>query len=131
MVKTKTKVFDHKTIKSYEDACAKLGIDSKIPEFMEAIEEFRKPLIAAYKLMIIFKAINDGWVADYKNRDQYKYFPYFWVASSGFRFGNSCCGYDGTHSHVGVRLCTYSGEVAMYIASQFEQEYIDLFLYTE
>src|ERR1035437_5555493 len=86
-------VFDYKTIKTFEDACKKLGVDpSKLPDVSGILEEFAKPIIAAYKLMIIYKAINNGWKPNWSNSDQYKYYPWFYVLSSGFGF--SCTHYD-------------------------------------
>jgi hypothetical protein len=127
-----TKEFDFRTIKSFEDACKKDGIDPNIlPDVSMIPEEFRKAIINAYKLMIIYKAINNGWKPDWKNNDQYKYFPWFSVLSSGFGFSysHSVCG--RAYAHVGSRLCTDTSEKALYIANQFASEYKEFFLYTE
>lgn len=129
-MKKKT-VFDFRTIKSFDDACKKSGIDPKaLPDVSMISEEFRKAVIAAYKLFIIFKSINDGWDADFTNPDQIKYFPWLGVnpAGSGFDFsGSDCdCGYAG--AGVGSRLCTDTSEKALYISEQFREEYADFFL---
>ncbi len=124
--------FDFRTIKTFEDACKKEGIDpEQLPELAKMPEEFVKPLIAAYKLMVIFKAINNGWRPDWSNYDQGKYFPWFGVLSSGFGFGHSYYGYVRSDADVGSRLCTDSSEKAPYIAEQFQDEYKDFFLYPE
>jgi hypothetical protein len=82
----KTK-FNFKTIKSFEDACKKEGIDpTKLPDVSMIPEEFRGAIIAVYRLFIIYKAINNGWVADYTNNNQYKYYPWFKINSSGSGF---------------------------------------------
>lgn len=132
---TKTKKdqkFDYKTIKSFEDACAKLGIDPENkPEVFLLSEEFRKSIVAVYKLIIIYKAINDGWIPDWGNWDQYKYYPWYRVLSSGFGFSFSYYFCDHTFTSVGSRLCTDTSEKAMYIAEQFKAEYQDYFLYSE
>ena len=133
---TKTKKsklkFDFKTIKTFEDACTKLALDPKhLPEVSMILEEFGKPIIAAYKLMIIFKAINDGWVPDWNDWNQYKYYPWFRVLSSGFGFSGTIYAYALTSSSVGSRLCTDSSEKAMYVAGQFKAEYTEYFLYSE
>ena len=128
--KTSSK-FDYKTIKSFEDACIKLGIDpEKLPDASMLPEELRKPVIASYKLMIIYQAINDGWKPDWNNSGQYKYFPWYRVLSSGFGFSCSLYYYDLTFTGVGSRLCTDSSDKAMYIAEQFKAEYQDYFLYS-
>jgi hypothetical protein len=82
--------FDFRSIKSYEDACKHLNIDpANLPDVSNIPEEFRKSIISHYKLMIIYKAINNGWVPDWNDWDQYKYFPWFRVLSSGFGFDYS------------------------------------------
>jgi hypothetical protein len=125
----KAEKFDYKTIKSFEDACKALGIEPNLPEGKGLLEEFVKPLTAAYKLMIIYRAINNGWKPNWGNSNEYKYYPWFGVLSSGFGFDGS--DYDCTYAatFVGSRLCTDSSEKALYIAKQFEQEYKNYFLY--
>ena len=132
MAKKKLKDFDYKTIKTFEDACKKENFDTSFLEHLNyAPPEFRKPLIAAYKLFIIFKAINDGWEADYTNANQYKYFPWSRVLTSGVGFAISYYYYDTTTTHVGVRLCTNTPEKALYIAEQFADIRADYLLYTD
>ena len=126
------KEFDFRTIISFEDACKHLGIDSsKLPDVSSVPEEYRKPVIAGYKLMIIYKAINNGWKPDWENLSQYKYYPWFKVLSSGFGFSCSIYSYVNASTSVGSRLCTDTSEKALYIAKQFEAEYKDYFLYSE
>jgi hypothetical protein len=130
--KTEKECFDFRTIKSFEDACGHLGIDPlKLPDVSALSEEFSKPIIAYYKLIIIFKAINNGWEPDWSNSDQYKYFPWLSVLSSGFGFSRSRCVYGCTDAVVGSRLCTDTSEKSRYIANQFESEYKDFLLYSE
>lgn len=124
------KKFDYKTIKTFEDACVKLGIDpTALPELSLIPEEFNKPILAVYRLMIIYKAINNGWVPDWGNRGQGKYYPWYAVLSSGFGFSGTLFTYGRTSTGVGSRLCTDTSEKARYIAAQFEAEYKEYFLY--
>lgn len=128
----KTPVFDFRTIKSFEDACNKENIDpTALPDVSMIPEEFRKPIINAYKLLIIFKAINNGWRPDWSKSSQYKYFPWYRVLSSGFGFSGTLYCYGAAPSNVGSRLCTDTSEKAMYIAEQFQEEYKEYFLYSE
>jgi hypothetical protein len=124
--------FDFKTIKTFEDACAKLGIDPKnLPDTSKIFVDLAKPIIAAYKLMVIFKAINDGWEPDWSKYNQYKYYPWFGVLSSGSGFSISYYVYGRTCTDVGSRLCTDTSEKALYIATQFEKEYQEYLLISE
>lgn len=124
--------FDFRTIKTFEDACKKVRITTTLPDVSGLMDDdLRKPVIAAYKLMVIYKAINDSWRPDWSNWDQLKYYPWFGVLSSGFGFSSSICGYGYAHTGVGSRLCTDTREKALYIATQFENLYKDYFLYSE
>jgi hypothetical protein len=127
----KEKGFDYTTIKSFEDACKKLGIDQGAPMTGLILEELKKPIIAVYKLMVIYMAINNGWKPDWSNYTQGKYYPWFEVLSSGFGFSGTHCRYDYAHTGVGSRLCTDTSEKALYIGNQFEAEYKDYFLFSE
>ena len=128
----KKPVFDFRTIKTFEDACAKEGIDpTALPDVSMIPEDLRKPIINAYKLMIIFRAINNGWRPDWSNSSQGKYFPWYRVLSSGFGFSRSSYDCDYLDTSVGSRLCTDTSEKAMYIAEQFQNEYQEYFLYPE
>ena len=124
--------FDFTTIKSFEDACNKVGINPELlPDVTLLPEEFKKAVIAGYKLMVIYKAINDGWNPDWSNEDEYKYYPWFWVLPSGFGFSCSCYNCTCTDTAVGSRLCTDSSDKVMFIAKTFEKEYQEYFLYSQ
>lgn len=126
------RLFDYRTIKTFEDACKKLNLDTaKLPDVSIMPERFRKPIIAASKLMIIYEAINNGWIPDWNNYDQYKYYPWFGVSSSGFGFSDTYYYCDFASTDVGSRLCTDTREKALYIAEQFKTEYQEYFLYSE
>jgi hypothetical protein len=131
-VKANAPEFDYTTIKTFEDACKKVNADpAKLPDVTGLPEEFAKPIIAYYKLLIIYLAINNGWKPNWGNWDEYKYYPWFDVLSSGFGFSGAYYLYGDTHASVGSRLCTDSREKALYIAEQFKAEYQDYFLYSE
>ncbi len=128
----KNEDFDYKTIKTFEDACKKENIDpEKLPGVNDLPEDLKKPIIAVYKLFLIFLAINNGWKPDWSNSNQYKYYPWYWVLSSGFGFDFSDDSFTLTTTYVGSRLCTDTSDKAKYIASQFEKEYQEYLLYSE
>ena len=123
------KPFDFRTIKSFEDACKRQKLNPTfLPDVSMIREELRKFVIVAYKLAIIFKAINNGWTPNWSDYSQYKYYPWLSVLSSGFGFTASS--YDSAFAItvVGSRLCTDTSEKALYIAKQFEAEYKDYLL---
>jgi PKD repeat protein len=116
--------FEYTDIKTFEDACEKLGIDSN----SVYNDSDTKDEIAYMKLKIIYKAINNGWVPDFTNFNQYKYYPYFKVLSSGLAFSLTGCVFDRTITSVGVRLCTDTAAKAEYIGKQFKDFYEDYLL---
>jgi hypothetical protein len=126
------KDFDYKTIKTYEDACKKIGVNPEtLADVSSVPDEFKKSITAHNKLLIIYKAINNGWKSDYSNWNQYKYYPWFRVLSSGFGFSFSLYLYDHSDATVGSRLCTDTSEKALYVAKQFEALYQDYLLFSE
>ena len=119
-------------IKTFEDACKtqNLNPETVIPDFSEYPEEDRKALIAHAKLVIIAKAINEGWKPDWSNSNQWKYYPWFDMDSSPSGGGVSCsdCDYWSTNSIVGSRLCFETREKAKYAGQQFEILYKEYFV---
>ena len=78
-------------IKTFEGACKALGIENTLPDVSAMPEKHQKALIAHYKLVIIVEALNEGWIPDWNNWDEYKYYPWFSVDAnekngSGFGF---------------------------------------------
>jgi hypothetical protein len=100
-------------IKTFEDACEELGISTDMFFGTETTDE-----VAYKKLKVIIKAINQGWVPDWDNKAQKKWWPWF-ILSSGFGFSDSYFDYDGTGAGVGSRLCFESAEKSNYAANQF------------
>ena len=111
-------------VKSYEDACRETGatpIDvQKMHEEGYTIDE-----IMYIMLKEETKALNEGWIADYKNGDQKKWFPVFrWDSSLG-RFVFSFAAYYYTYAHAGYgsRLAFKSEKLAIYAGQQFIDQY--------
>lgn len=103
-----------KDIKTFEDACEALALDPE-DQFMGDATPDEKAYI---KLKIIIQAINQGWIPDWGNSDQYKWWPWFNL-SSGFGYSYSGYSYSYSLTHVGSRLCFESQEKSDYTATQF------------
>ena len=143
------KVFDFHEIKTFADACKRLGIpvESLIVESCGVASAY-DAANALYKLLVIQKAINNGvW----RDKDGWSYYPY-WVLYSkeeieymseeekqrkGIRQLFSCvsaffdggvgvrcagAGYRGAIAYTGsgFPLCFNSEEAALYAGNQFE-----------
>ena len=141
--------FDYRSIKSFEDACDKLGISKRTPVIPTASEYCKEALEqseAMYKLLVICKAINDGQQYD---EEGYTWAPiyYFYTKDELKEMGEErrkakhiqllSAAYAGHSEIAGVRcagasdrgasadasfgfpLCANSEEKALYLDEQF------------
>ena len=98
------------TQESFDESCKGLTVDEK-----------------AYRLSkLIGKSLNEGWEPNWDNSNETKYFPWFKLSSSGFRFSD-CGGWDAG-SAVGSRLCFKSRELAIYAGETFTDVYKDFMI---
>lgn len=82
-------------------------------------------LNALCKIHLLAKVFNEDWVADFKNSNQYKYYPWFEKKSSGWVFdGVSYC---RASSSVGWGALSYfkSLEIVNYICTN--KEFVDIY----
>jgi hypothetical protein len=116
-------------IKTFEDACRKLGLDPKFfPIVGHPPEKDRKSIIAYYKLTIIIRALNEGWEPDFTDCNQYKYWNWFYMSSganAGFVRSDSNFAVTTTPAYFGSRLCFKTRELAEYAREQFRDLYFE------
>ncbi len=104
-------------IKTYDDACEALEVDSRVCGVNDTEDE-----IAYKQLKVITRAINQGWKPDWNNTYQKKWYPYFNLRS-GFGFSGSGYDFGCADAHVSSRLCFESQEKANYAGNQFLELY--------
>jgi hypothetical protein len=112
-------------VKTFDDACKVLNVNAtelavifSSPILTSTILASDTASIKAYtKLILITRALNEGWEPDWDDDDEYKHYPWFYMQDSGFRLIDVDCHY--TYSGVGSRLCFKSEELAQYAAKQF------------
>ena len=129
---SKRKVKDiAKVVTSFESACKVLGLDSKkLPDVSMLPLKYQKYIISSYKLITITEALNQGWVANYKDWNQYKYFPYFYYANIGagaFVSSGTYCEWTSTVTIGGSRLAFKTRELAGYAGQKFTELYKDVY----
>src|ERR1035437_4245128 len=73
------------SIKTVEDALKRTEMPAT-PEFQEVPEEMRDYFKAVYQAVVITKALVADWKADWKDSNQYKWYPWFRMSSRGFVF---------------------------------------------
>lgn len=116
-----TTIIDRVT--SFEDACAMDGI--KPGDLLNS--SLTTDEIAYIKLKQIIRVINEGWVPDWNDTSQRKWYPWFKV-SSGFGFSSSHYLYAGAGTTVGSRLCFETQEKCEYVATHFIDLYEQLLI---
>lgn len=108
-------------IKTFDDVLKENG--TTIEEFEKSCKGLEPDEIAYKKAKLVCLAYNEGWIPNWNNSNEYKYYPYFKMgSSSGVSF--SCYDFDGwiTSSNVGSRLCFKSSDLAKHAGKLFEQE---------
>ncbi|MDI5894377.1 hypothetical protein [Flavobacterium algoritolerans] len=109
------------------------NLNDVIRENGKTEEEFREsckglePDEVAYKMIKeIVKAFNEGWVPDWTNSNEGKYYPWFKMGSpSGGSVSYGDCDRWYTGSCVGSRLCFKSADLAKHAGQLFESIYKD------
>ena len=120
-------------VKTFQDACAELGLkpSDNLIGYVDVASSKDLFSIEAYaRLIIIIRALNEGWVPDWTDSNQTKYYPWFDMraAPSGSGLSFNASDYSYTRSSVGSRLCLKSAELAKYVATQFNNEFKDFFI---
>lgn len=121
-------------VKTYADACAVLGIKETLPDVGGLRPKDRPSVTAYYKLIVIARALNEGWEPDWTNGDQPKWVPWFYFdreknKTAGFADAATCYAPTSTYALLGSRLCFKTEALAEYAATQFETLYNDYILY--
>jgi len=109
-------------VKTYADACAEIGANPMDEDELKEMG-FTDDEICYRKIKTITRALNEGWIPDWNNSNQYKWAPYFDLSSSGFVFNATYYRYTSAYAGNGSRLCFKSDELATYVGKQFTELY--------
>lgn len=138
-------------VKTFEDACIETGTD--IQAFNEMTKNLDEHVVTYMKLSIIVKALNEDDKFPYFIKDEWRYYPYFWLYTKDeyekmnakdrekisrvlFRSydgaysvgGVACANAVGVASGavyvVGARLAFRNKELALYAGKQFIDLYV-------
>ncbi|WP_312078401.1 hypothetical protein [Chryseobacterium sp.] len=115
-------------IKNFADVLNYHKIDAaKFNEACNGLETDEK----AYKqIKLIVSALNEGWVPNWEDDDQWKHYPYFDMddSSSSGRFSFDGSDNRGSYSDCGSRLCFKSEELSDYAGETFIDIYREFFV---
>ncbi len=139
-------------IKTFEDACNALGNHPLVNHYRYIVEDADKQMdetgadiVAFLKLRIVAAALNEGWTPDWDNKDQRKWYPWFYIlteqeyndleeeekcrvvgraslyanAGGGLVYAGAVGVSSYSHTHGGSRLAFKSSELSEYSARQF------------
>ena len=138
VVEVEEKKEDNGIEKDFEDARKelekKMNIDESAKYFYQLSQLIRnvnprhlKALIALNKLFTIAEKWNkeDGFVPDFSNKGQWKYFPWFKYEgeSAGFVYASTAYAASNASAAIGSRLCFKSESRA----EEFGKKYVDLY----
>jgi hypothetical protein len=110
-------------IKNFTDVLQALP-EKRRDEWAAACANLDEQGIANEKVKLIAEVLNEGWVAEPFNEDQWKYYPYFMVDNGAFVYLDYH--YWRSLTHVGSRLCFKSSELAQYAGKTFIDIYTKL-----
>ena len=143
-------------IKTFEDACRKLGEEHPLIQAYRQLleiatcedyvrETFGADTVSYLKLRIICAALNEGWEPKF-TEDEWRYYPWFWLYTQDeindmnedektdlrlMSTGDYQTGYAGlafAASNIGSRLCLKSDTLAVYCGKQFIDIWADFCL---
>ena len=108
-------------IETLQDAIDELGETNIEVAELRKLENANITSHILYKqqAVVIAKALNEGWVADFSNSDQPKYEARFYYDSSTVGFVYLDCLHWNVATLVGSHLCFHSSELAKYFGTQF------------
>ena len=104
-------------VKTYKDALKVLGRN----HFNETNLYPRE--IARRKLEIIIEALNEGWIPNLSNHQEYKWYCYFDGSSAGLGCSYSADSSASASTAIGVLLCLKDEKLADYVGEQFKYLY--------
>lgn len=108
-------------IKNFDDVLENNGISRE--DFETSCKGLEPDEVAYRMAKLVCITFNEGWLPDWTNSNEYKYFPWFSMSSSS-GVGFSCYDFGGwgASSGVGSRLCFKSSDLAKHAGKLFEQE---------
>ena len=140
-------------IKTFEDACNALGDDHLyVQMFRDIYDKSEKAganenrdVVAYLKLRIVAAALNEGWTPDWGNKDEYKWYPWFYIltqeeyddlddeekcrvvgrasngtnAYGGLVYSSASYVSSASSTDYGARLAFKTKELALYCGKQF------------
>lgn len=119
-----------KKIASYEDACRVLNIQPINEEVFNIFpKEDQRSMLAYHKLIVITRALNNGWKPNWDDQNEWKYYPLFRYVNAGLSYAYTSNAASYTYAAFGSRLCFPTSALAKYAAEHFADLYRDYYCF--
>lgn len=119
-----------KKIASYEDACRVLNIQPINEEVFNIFpKEDQRSMLAYHKLIVITRALNNGWKPNWDDQNEWKYYPLFRYVNAGLSYAITSHAAADALAAVGSRLCFPTSALAKYAAEHFADLYRDYYCF--
>lgn len=128
-------------VKTVEDAFMivekiKPDINKQFLSLLNIDFEYKKRMMAEFKLIVIMEALNEGWIPNWNDTKQPKWYPWFYIvggfaasgAYAGLGYVYANYGAADSYTALGSRLCCSSKKLAEYAGKQFKDLYQDFYL---
>lgn len=115
-------------IKTWEDVCEELGIDDSVLPYKNPKGKQQISTNAFVKIQYISQVLNEGWEPNFKNTNEYKYYPWFEYRSFspggdfgfGYSFACSVRGFMGSGFYYKTKeLSDYAGKQFLEIYQEY------------
>lgn len=139
-------------VKTFDDACHELGETHPLVQHLNLVEHHladhldgMDDVLAYLKMRIVVAALNEGWKPDWGNKDEYKWYPWFYIlteeeyndldddakcrvvgransyanAYGGLVYADAYFVSSNSSASGGARLAFKSKELAVYAGQQF------------
>lgn len=139
-------------VKNFDDACHELGETHPLVQHLNLVEHHladhldgMDDVLAYLKMRIVVAGLNEGWTPDFGNKDEYKWYPWFYIlteeeyndldddakcrvvgrasfsanAYGGLVYSNADYVSSFSYTSLGARLAFKSKELAIYAGQQF------------
>jgi hypothetical protein len=110
-------------IKTFDDVLIALGVSDSVLPFRNPRTKAERAANAFMKIGMISEVLNEGWKADFTDKNTYKYYPYFERKMSGWSV--LCSAALCVSAYVGFGFFFKSSELALYAGNQFLDIYKD------
>lgn len=111
-------------IKTFKDVLSDLGEnDEEVKTYQKLISaNVTGKTLAFQQCVLISKCLNEGWISNWDNSNEDKYFVYFDMRNKG-SFGGGCGLWRGAYAGSLAALCFKTSELAKYAGKKFEDIY--------